>query len=99
VRAESVRHKFGDILRQKRCLIPGDGFYEWVTDGRKKLPHRFTLKSGEPFAFAGLWDTSHVIAGISFSLSYWPKSDLWNRMDRIFGAEWAVSLSFPLQIP
>ena len=57
VRAESVRYKFGDILREKRCLIPGDGFYEWKTEGKKKLPRRFTLKSGEPFAFAGLWDT------------------------------------------
>ena len=55
---ESIVSKFGDLLRQKRCLIPGDGFYEWRgTEGKKKYPHRFTMKSGEPFAFAGLWDT------------------------------------------
>ena len=30
VRAESIRYKFGDIFREKRCLIPADGFYEWV---------------------------------------------------------------------
>jgi putative SOS response-associated peptidase YedK len=41
---------------EKRCLIPADGFYEWVTEGKKKRPRRFTLQSGEPFAFAGLWD-------------------------------------------
>ena len=27
-----------------------------MTEGKKKLPRRFTLKTGEPFAFAGLWD-------------------------------------------
>ena len=56
VRSESVLYKFGDQLREKRCLIPADGFYEWLTEGKKKLPRRFTLKTGEPFAFAGLWD-------------------------------------------
>lgn len=56
VRAESVRFKFGEQLREKRCLIPADGFYEWVHEGGKKLPKRFTLQSGDPFAFAGLWD-------------------------------------------
>ena len=50
------RTSSASILREQRCLIPADGFYEWKTEGKKKLPHRFTLKSGEPFAFAGLWD-------------------------------------------
>ena len=36
-----------------------DGFYEWrkVPGEKNKLPLRFVLKSREPFAFAGLWDT------------------------------------------
>ena len=55
-RAESVAYKFGEQLRGKRCLIPADGFYEWVTVGGKKLPRRFTMRTGEPFALAGLWD-------------------------------------------
>jgi putative SOS response-associated peptidase YedK len=57
VRAESIRYKFGEILREKRCLVPGDGFYEWKTEGKKKRPRWFTMRSGEPYAFAGLWDT------------------------------------------
>ncbi len=57
LRAETVRHKFRDLFRTRRCLIPADGFYEWVAEGKKKLPRRFTLTSGEPFAFAGLWDS------------------------------------------
>jgi putative SOS response-associated peptidase YedK len=55
-RAETVGYKFADSFRQKRCLIPADGFYEWLTDGRKKRPYWFTLKTGAPFGFAGLWD-------------------------------------------
>jgi putative SOS response-associated peptidase YedK len=55
-RAETVGHKFAYSFGQKRCLIPADGFYEWLTDGKKKRPHRFTLKTGAPFGFAGLWD-------------------------------------------
>lgn len=42
----------------RRCLIPADGFYEWKEEGRRKQPYRFTLKSGEPFWFAGLWQPS-----------------------------------------
>lgn len=56
LRAETVRHKFPEQFRERRCLIPADGFYEWAVEGKKKLPRRFTLASGEPFAFAGLWD-------------------------------------------
>jgi putative SOS response-associated peptidase YedK len=56
LRAETVAHKFGELLRGKRCLIPADGFYEWKAEGKTKRPHRFTLATGEPFAFAGLWD-------------------------------------------
>ena len=38
VRAESVMFKFGEQLREKRCLIPASGFYEWATVGGKKGP-------------------------------------------------------------
>lgn len=45
-------------LERKRCLIPADGFYEWKKkeDGKTKQPMRITLKSGAPFAMAGLYD-------------------------------------------
>jgi putative SOS response-associated peptidase YedK len=57
-RAETVAEKpvYKKLLASKRCLIPADGFYEWTTapDG-KKVPIRFTLTTGDLFAFAGLW--------------------------------------------
>src|SRR4051794_34589477 len=56
VRAASVVWKVGEHLREKRCLIPASGFFEWRTVGGKKRACPFPMRSGEPFAFAGLWD-------------------------------------------
>ena len=56
-RAETVAEKpsFRDSLKRRRCLILADGFYEWQKVGDAKRPMRVTMRSGEPFAFAGLW--------------------------------------------
>ncbi|RYE36245.1 MAG: SOS response-associated peptidase [Sphingobacteriaceae bacterium] len=43
------------MIHNKRCLVLADGFYEWKTEGKKKLPYRFKLLDREAFAFAGLW--------------------------------------------
>lgn len=40
----------------RRCLVPANGFYEWLTAGTAKHPYLFTLAGEEPFAFAGIWD-------------------------------------------
>jgi putative SOS response-associated peptidase YedK len=57
-RAETLAEKpsFKGLLRSKRCLIIADGFYEWKKENGFKTPMYITLKNGEPFAFAGLWD-------------------------------------------
>ena len=56
-RAETVAQKpaFRDALRRRRCLVLADGFYEWQRIGAAKRPMRIVMRSGEPFAFAGLW--------------------------------------------
>jgi putative SOS response-associated peptidase YedK len=51
IRAESVVARRGPIRR--RCVEFADGFYEW----RERQPVYYTLRSGEPFAFAGLWES------------------------------------------
>jgi len=58
-RAETVATKpaFRVALRKRRCLMPADGFYEWQPIGRRKQPVYITLKTREPFSFAGLWET------------------------------------------
>ena len=58
-RAEGIDEKpsFKDAFKRRRCLIIADGFYEWKKTGESKQPYRFIMKSKEPFAFAGLWET------------------------------------------
>ena len=62
-RAETLAEKpaFRTALRRRRCLVPADGFYEWrkEPDGKTKTPVYVRMKSGEPFMFAGLWETWH----------------------------------------
>jgi putative SOS response-associated peptidase YedK len=64
-RAETVATKptFRQAFRSKRCLVLTDGFYEWRRAGKSKVPHRIALRSGEPFAFAGIWSTVHDPSG------------------------------------
>jgi putative SOS response-associated peptidase YedK len=59
-RGESVRDKpaFRAAMKYRRCLIPADGFYEWQARGSgPKQPFYIHAKSGEPLAFAGLWES------------------------------------------
>jgi putative SOS response-associated peptidase YedK len=57
-RSETVARlpAFREGAASRRCLVPANGFYEWMTVGKVKLPHLFTLSGEEPFAFAGIWD-------------------------------------------
>ena len=57
-RAETVaeRPSFRIAFQRRRCLVLADGFYEWKRKGSSKRPMRIVMASGEPFAFAGLWD-------------------------------------------
>jgi putative SOS response-associated peptidase YedK len=57
-RAETVEHSaaFRTAFRQRRCLIPADGFFEWQAAGKKKQPYHFTMRGREPFGIAGLWE-------------------------------------------
>jgi putative SOS response-associated peptidase YedK len=58
-RGETVHEKpaFKQAFRQRRCLVPADGFYEWQTiDAKSKQPLHFRMRDAAPFAFAGLWE-------------------------------------------
>jgi putative SOS response-associated peptidase YedK len=57
-RSDTVATKpaFRQAIRQRRCLIPATGFYEWTEgQGGARLPWYITPADGEPLAFAGLW--------------------------------------------
>jgi len=57
-RAESLasRPTFAKALRQRRCAVLADGFYDWSGEGAARQPYLVTRRDGAPFAFAGLWD-------------------------------------------
>ena len=58
-RAETLTEKpaFRRLFERKRCIIPADGFFEWQQRPSGKQPMRIMMRNGEPFAFAGLFDT------------------------------------------
>ncbi len=60
-RAETIFEKFAfrNAIRQRRCIIPIEGFYEHMhsMEGKKKVktPHYISLENG-PMFVAGIWD-------------------------------------------
>jgi len=69
-RVESLTAKqvFRDALARKRCLVPMDGFFEWVRSGAaggKQAPRPFYFhpRGHRLCAFAGLWARSRDARG------------------------------------
>jgi putative SOS response-associated peptidase YedK len=56
-RVETVRQQgaFAESFRERRCLIPADGFYEWRKEASGSAPFWISRTDGELFAFAGIW--------------------------------------------
>jgi putative SOS response-associated peptidase YedK len=65
-RAETAHEKpaFRGAFRQRRCLIPADGFYEWqgVAGAKRKQPWFVRRADGGVFALAGLWERWQPVA-------------------------------------
>jgi putative SOS response-associated peptidase YedK len=57
-RAETLTEKpaFKRLIKDRRCLIFAEGFYEWEKLGKAKRPYFIHMKDSRAFAFAGLWD-------------------------------------------
>lgn len=58
-RGETVAEKpsFRSAFRYRRCLVPASGFFEWAKTGQTKQPYYISLRSGEPMAMAGVWES------------------------------------------
>ncbi len=54
-RAESAASKpmFRDAVRERRALVPADGWFEWQKRGESKTP--FYIHDDRPLSFAGLY--------------------------------------------
>jgi putative SOS response-associated peptidase YedK len=66
-RAETAATKppFAELWErpERRCLVVADGWYEWLKAEKKgadRIPFRYTVDQGAPFAFAGLWGRRRI---------------------------------------
>ena len=89
MRSETVTSKpaFREAFESRRCLIPADGFYEWLRAEKAKQPFHFGMADDSLFAFAGLWDrwrdpSGQVLESCSI-LTTSPNSLLANVHDRM----------------
>ena len=57
-RCEEINKKpsFRGSYKNKRCLIPATGFFEWDKSTKTKVPYLFLRKDRKIFSFAGLFD-------------------------------------------
>jgi putative SOS response-associated peptidase YedK len=64
-RSEGIEAKpaFRDALKQRRCVVPATGFFEWRGEPGRKQPFAVTLPGQRLFAFAGLWERWKPAAG------------------------------------
>jgi putative SOS response-associated peptidase YedK len=58
-RSDTVASKpaYRSAFRERRCLIPTEGFYEWQVQAGAKQPYLIRRGDRAPFAMAGLWET------------------------------------------
>src|SRR6476646_5110021 len=57
-RAETLNERpmFRSLIRNRRCLVPASGFYEWQKRGDGKQPYYIHPRDGGLMLFAGLYD-------------------------------------------
>ncbi len=93
-------------LRRRRCLVLADSFYEWRSEGGKKIPYRILLNDGRLLVLAGIWDVWYKgdYAIKTFSIITTPPNRemaaIHNRMPLILESKsdqerWLSNLEFP----
>lgn len=109
-RIETVHEKpvFKKSLERNRCLVPFDGYYEWLKEGKTKIPYRITLPDKSVFSVAGMYEKWKQPNGqilLSFTVITHPASEpikhIHDRMPAILSQEverlWLDNSLSPLQ--
>ena len=57
-RSETAGEKktFSEAFRERRCIIPASGFFEWLRDGKEKKPYWFFPSGNTIFLFGGMFE-------------------------------------------
>ena len=57
-RLETIDEKvsFKKLIKNNRCVVVADGFYEWKRKDKEKIPHYFMRKDAKPIFFAGIFE-------------------------------------------
>lgn len=60
-RAETLQQRaaFREPFRDRRCIVPADGFFEWRVECRGRQPYLVRRRDGVPLFLAGLWEHWH----------------------------------------
>jgi len=56
-RAETIAEKpaFARSLTRRRCIVPADGFYEWIPQDKERQPLHIQFNGAPLFGIAGIW--------------------------------------------
>jgi putative SOS response-associated peptidase YedK len=54
-RSDKIAGLHKTSLRERRCVVPVLGYYEWRTEGDEKQPYFFERNDGQPMTLAGIW--------------------------------------------
>lgn len=57
-RSESISEKptYRNAFKNRRCIVPATGYYEWRVNTKPKIPYYFYPVEDDVFYFAGIWD-------------------------------------------
>ena len=69
-KAETAHEKpmFKKLIRERRCLIPANCYYEWKEMPVGKRPYCIRMKDESPFFIGGMWDVWHAKEELRISL-------------------------------
>ena len=95
-RAETIHEKlaFADAYRERRCLVPANGWFEWQGPSQARQPFYLTLASGMPISFAGIWERWETQREVieSFAIVTTPAAaelaDIHHRQPAIVDPDW-----------
>jgi len=68
VETDACTHYFRKSWKAGRCLIPADGWYEWLGRAKSKQPYFIHLADDQPILMAGLYETNTHANITSFSI-------------------------------